>query len=357
MAGAPARPEGASAPSTSHSSPDPGGTLTEHLADPDASWSVGTFGGVAEFIRAPDEPAHIFGDGERTVVCTPRGALALHPDPRVRLVAFERLSADGWSQSAALCLPVADAAMNQRGVVTELGPDRDAPREEDREAILFDLGLGAQQVDFCVRTTDPRTLDLLRAAEGTAFTDPAAGLGPHMPELSPHRVLLTQAARAEVYTPVPPPDGQSPDGPHTHLLPHLLASGRTHAATEPIPAEWVPFAYLFPAHPYSDVLGRPRGFDVDAHDRFQALLERFGDSDVVSAKRWIISAVRAGDAPDTAEESPGGRIVELALRQLAHTDSESSTLRAWWDAHPRHRSAGGGGCAPPSHPEDPPSTH
>ena len=45
--------------------------------------------------------------------------------------------------------------MNRRTVLTELGADRDALRPEDRGSILFDLGLGALQADFCVRIDDP----------------------------------------------------------------------------------------------------------------------------------------------------------------------------------------------------------
>ena len=56
--------------------------------------------------------------------------------------------------------------MAGRTVVTELGPDVAAARAEHRDAILFDVGLGLLQVDAMMRSTDPETLDLLRAAEG-----------------------------------------------------------------------------------------------------------------------------------------------------------------------------------------------
>jgi hypothetical protein len=44
--------------------------------------------------------------------------------------------------------------MNGRGVITELGPDREAVRADDRDALLFDLGLGGGSAAICVRTSD-----------------------------------------------------------------------------------------------------------------------------------------------------------------------------------------------------------
>ena len=73
---------------------------------------------------------------------------------------------------------------------------------------------------------------------------------------SPHRVFVTRAGRVEVYQPIPAHGGVSPEGPHTHVLPKLLAHGRTHAATEPIPAGWVSCAHSYPAHPLRDGYGR-----------------------------------------------------------------------------------------------------
>ncbi len=38
---------------------------------------------------------------------------------------------------------------------------------------------------------------------------------------NPHRVFLSRLGRIEVYQPIPPPSGKSPQGPHTHVLPQL----------------------------------------------------------------------------------------------------------------------------------------
>jgi hypothetical protein len=258
--------------------------LREALADPGTAWSFGSFGAIAEFMRDPDEATSPLPDG-RMGLATERGAIALAPSPDLRPVAYETAVATGWNHAVALCLPEASCAMNRRGVVTELGPDRDAARERDRDAILFDLGLGLLAVDACVRTSDPEAIACLRSGVGLPLFDPASPIGRQLVALSPHRVFLARIGRIEVYAPIPGPGGTSPEGPHTHVLPKLLRGGRTHAATTPIPAGWVPCAGIHPAHPYKDMMGQRIAFDVARHDAFQVLLDRWGDPELLAAKR------------------------------------------------------------------------
>jgi hypothetical protein len=231
-----------------------------------------------------------------------------------------------------LCLPAAQATMHRRTVVTECGPDHEALRPHDRAAVLFDLGLGTEQVDVCVRTADPEALAQLRAGCGRALFAPGNTLGQALPRLSPHRVFICRFARLEVYQRIPAPNEQPPEGPHTHVLPDLLRHQRTHPATAPIPDGWVPALSLYPANPVYDALGRPRPFDSTAHEAFQTLLHGFGDPALVRLKGAVAEAVRADQAPDgfPLPESRAGRaMVRVALRQLAHTDGHRPMLAAW----------------------------
>ena len=263
------------------------------LDDPEAAWSLGSFGAIAEFVRDPDEAVSPLPDG-RLGLATARGAIALAPEPGLRPFAYETAFAGGWNHAVALCLPEATCAMAGRTVVTELGPDAEAARPEDQEAILFDLGLGLRAVDACVRTADPDTLAGLRAGLGRPLFAPGSPTGPGLVAASPHRVFLTRIGRIEVFTPIPGPGGASPEGPHTHILPKLLLAGRTHAATTPIPAGFVPCGALHPAHPYKDALGQRIPFRRERHDAFQRLLDAWGEPALVAAKR----AAEAGrDAP------------------------------------------------------------
>lgn len=268
--------------------------LAEALADQDTTWSLGSFGALAAFLRDPDEPTLPLPDG-RMGLATARGAIALTPDPGLRPLAYETSVDSGWNHAVALCLPEAACAMSRRTLVTELGPDTEAARPEDRDAVLFDLGLDLLAVDACVRTRDPEALASLRAGAGLPLFDPANPIGSRWVALSPHRVFLTRIGRIEVFSPIPGPGGASSEGPHTHVLPTFLKGGRTHAATTPIPAGLVPCGALHPPHPYKDGLGRRIPFDPARHAAFQGLLERWGD------REWL--AIKSGGA-----QEPGSAI-------------------------------------------------
>jgi hypothetical protein len=289
-----------------------GTVIADQLADPRAGWAIGTFGAIAEFMRAPDEPVELSFHG----ALTERGGIRLRLNAEVRAVAWERPAAgDSWVHGIALCLPSEHGAMSRRSALTELGSDREALQEKNREAVLFDLGLGAPHCDFCVRTSDPGMLRALRRA--VAQPELRSGLMRELAALSPDRVMLSRLGRVEVCTPIPAPDGKTPDGPHTHVLPDLLRHRRTHAATVPLPAGMVPSAELFP----------PK-------ENFDALLASYGDPSCLQAKRETLAAVRAGAPPrDIAAYTRAQRLARrVALRQLARTEGPGAALTAWREA-------------------------
>jgi hypothetical protein len=315
--------------------------LDAQLHDPATGWSVGTWGAVADLERGPEEPA----GHDELAMWTARGGVRIESIERVRPIAYERcLRTQGsWRQALALCLLASDAVAHRRTTVTELGPDERAIGPQDREALLFDLGTGCACADFCVRTDDAELVAGLRRGVGRTVWDDSTGLHPLLTERSPARVVLTRAVRAEVTTPIPPPGGTTPPGPHTHLLPKLLATERTHPAIEPIPNGWVPVTTIFPAHPLLDPGAVGIAFDNRRHLRFQALLQRYGDPLHVETKDIVGRAVRAGAKPWTwpagPERTARNRATRVALRQLAHTDPGSPGLAAWRRAfgEPTHR--------------------
>jgi hypothetical protein len=308
--------------------------LRELMADPGAQWSTGTFGAIAEFLRDPDEAASVDLADESLAAATSRGAVAVTTHPELRLVATESVSRNAglWRHAIALCLPEASSAMSGRRAVTELGPDAGAVRGEDRDAILFDLGLGLPQTDACIRTSDPALLKALRASEAKALFEPGNGVLMDILHASPHRVFVSRVARVEVFQAIPPPNGKSPPGPHTHILPKLLRANRTHAATTPMPMGFVPCANVYPAHATFDTEGLPRAFDRARFEAFEELLATFGLPELVAAQCEVVRRVTAGEGPtgfSGADDKFVRGAVRVALRKLKASGMTSPALAAW----------------------------
>ncbi|MEM9724792.1 MAG: hypothetical protein AAF909_04930 [Pseudomonadota bacterium] len=317
-------------------------TLTSALQDWRAGWSVGSFGAIAEFHQDEGEALQVDAPAALTRA-TARGAIRIDRLEGARPVAYETLSprAHRWSHGVALCLPTAEAARPERRKhLTELDLDRDAIRAEDRDGLLFDMGLDQPQIDFCIRTQDPALIETLRGCVGRSLFEadnPAMGaiLAAH-----PHRVAISNVGRAEVFQPIggPATGGVSPEGPHTHVLPKLLRAGRTHSANTPIPEGWTPCAMLHPANPVIGPLGEDTPFDGRAFDAFQRLLELWAAPSHVETKRDVLARLSAGDGPEEFDE-PAGRLeraaLRLALRQQARLaeaegDAARETVIAAW---------------------------
>jgi hypothetical protein len=311
--------------------------LDAQMQNAETQWSVGTFGAIAEFARDAGEPVAFARDAASLAAVTGRGGIRIAPRADLRPFAFETTTKDAWNHRIALCLPEDECAMSGRTVLTDLGPDHDALREQDRQAVLFDLGLGALQVDCCVRIADPEIAAQLRAHCGQpVFGTSAMGI---ILATNPHRVFLSRLGRVEVFQPIPPPDGKSPEGPHTHVLPGLLRHRRTHAATEPIPDGLVPCAHVYPPHPMKDGLDRARPFDRAHHDAFQAILRSYGDPKIVALKQQVLSAVAAGADPSAIPVTNhrfARTTIRVTLRQLRALHESAPSLDAWLAAHERH---------------------
>lgn len=307
--------------------------LERGLADAQAGWNMGSFGAIAEFHHVCDDaPATPAGMAQ----VTDRGGVQITRLDGVRPVAYETLSPHPhrWSQAVSLCLPRAEAAMHKRDILTELGPDKNALRPQDRNAILFDMGLAQLQVDFCIRTADPALLDVLRGNAGRSLF---AADNPAMAAIlraHPHRVALTRIGRVEVYQMIGGPDtgGTSPEGPHTHVLPKLLRTGRTHSANAPIPDGWVPCAGFHPENPVVGRLGEEKALNQAAFDAFQALLSHWGPEEYCAAKAATWSALKAGHPPQTMTEPAtrtGRAGLRNGLRQWRRLHGNSALLDQW----------------------------
>jgi len=310
--------------------------LASQMADPDASWSLGTFGAIAEFVRGKDEPAELKTAGNSISVVTKRGGIRITGQPAIRLVASESTTRESWNHRVAACLPTDQCAMNRNAFLRELGPDTDALREQDKTSILFDLGLDALQADLCVRVADLDVVTKLRACVGRSVFEANNTAMAVILASSPHRVFISRLGRVEVFQMIPPPGGKSPEGPHTHVLPKLLTLKHTHAATEPIPDGMVPCVHVYPAHPAKNALGQKQPFDVARHDAFQNILHCYGVPSLVDFKSKVFAAVSA-DIPPAEFRIPAQRFakttVRVALRQLHASAKQPEILLGWSAAH------------------------
>jgi len=318
-------------------SKSPEAWLLNAVSDPSVSWSVGTFGALAEFSVSPDEAVTATTDGPTATLQSPRGALRFTCRDGARLIAYEGISKipPCWSQGLSLCLPVDRAKLTGFDVLAELGADEEAIRDEDRHGRLIDLGIGSAHIDACVRITDNALYDAIRPYFGKPLFTEGHAAAETLYRASPHRVFRSALARIEVYGPIPEADGATPGGPHTHLLPDLLAHQRPFAANVPIPDGWLPVLNAYPPNALRDGSGDPRSFDVRALDRWLTVMESFGIDQYQTLKQQVFQALDVGDAPD-AVKVPDDRFARIAarvaLRQHAARHGESAILSAWRQA-------------------------
>lgn len=322
--------------------------LRAHLHDRTSSWSIGAYGAIAEFHWLPDDPPGVCQDALQIV--TGAGALRLQLRDEVVAHAYMNLSRHPhrWLHGITLCLPWRRARTAARQVLTELGPDRQAVRQRDRRAVLFDLGLGLSHVDACVRSEVPELLAALRAGCGQSLLGSGHDLIAAIKEANPHRVFMSRLGRVEVYQPIgraghKPP---TPLGPHTHLLPRLLASRRASAEDGDAPAYHRACVYLYPPHPLMDTLGNRKAYDGDAHTRFTALLERWGDKDFLTQRRRAMDAMRSA-MPAHRYPAPADprsrRALRIAIRELRQELGDTELMDDWRRRFDRVR--------PPRHPQ------
>ncbi len=313
---------------------EPFAVIKNHLADPATSWSVVTFGALAEFFHAPDSPIIVTETGESLAVVTPQGAIRIKPHADLRLVPYEGLSSleNAWTQGVLVCLPTAQARLNGRTGIHECGMDDDSLQPEDETALLFDLGLSIAHLDVGIRTADPDLIALLRTNIGRSLFDESSGLLPALKAASPPRVFTTHIARIEAYQEIPAEDGETPLGPHTHLSQKLLQHNRTQAATLPVPDGWVPVLAFYPPNPLRDLSGTLRPFDTDAQADFQALLAAYGPAELTHIKSTFRDAMAVGDGPDktpTPTTKQARTALRVAIRQYHHTHGPSELLERW----------------------------
>jgi len=212
------------------------GTFTDRKG----TWVTGVPGALAEF------PVRL----ERSIEVEVNDAAieAQATDAHLRLTLHDKLRAFAFAGAGpiVLALPRNRATLSRVQGFTPLGVDRDAVDSRHRTHELFDLGLNRQCCRFLIRASSAGFADAMRQHEGKTLQPLLRDAGAAILGESPHRVVESALARIEVFTRIPLPGEQSPEGAHTHLLPSFLESDGDLPAGLAIPAFASPIAMYYP---------------------------------------------------------------------------------------------------------------
>ena len=289
---------------------------------------MGSFGALAEFMWTPSEFVSLTKTESAIEVTSGRGAMRIYMLPDIRALAYQTLWGDhgeAWTSGVALCLPA--LATEKKSGFRHLGTDRHSLRPADLDSVLFDLGIGVGHTSMCIRTRDA---EILAAAQGMEGEDILSSRGAEFIHLlrkkSPVRVMTSPIGRIEVYSPIPDEGGQSPVGPHTHLLPRLARLRRTHSANIPIPYSLQPVLTLHPRSPWRSVGGERRSYDPSVARDFDEIIAEFGDERAREVSRAIQDAVLSSQQPHSFAFPVDRHLrvqARVALRRMAQEGIEA----------------------------------
>ena len=208
------------------------------------TWVIGVVGAVAEFTAVQQASVDVHTYGDDITAYTKNGAIRVKINDDIRALTFDP---PVWELEARIVL----AVKRERGRlpvasgVADLGPDTDALVQE-RNANLYDLGLGRKEGRFCVRLGEGAAREALNGSKGLMFPQALPMIAGPLVAESPTRVVESALGRIEVQGQIPPPDAKSPHGPHTHLLPDHLEAGRALPVGMDLPRAYLPGAIFYP---------------------------------------------------------------------------------------------------------------
>lgn len=220
--------------------------VLESLKQRSGTWAIGCYGALAEFACRPDAPCEVSVCGDTITAITDAGALQLRIGQDVRALELRADDTRDGYRAIFLAALKTKASLPVAQALTPLGLDQGAIRPQDRTSTLFDLGLGRDDMRFCIR---PKAGDLenkMNEASGLSLSHLWETAGTAILRHSPARVVESALGRVEIDAPIPPPGERSPEGPHTHLLPSHLATGRATPPGIDLPPVYALGATFYP---------------------------------------------------------------------------------------------------------------
>ncbi|MEM7093655.1 MAG: hypothetical protein AAF567_11690 [Actinomycetota bacterium] len=213
--------------------------LVAGLTSGSGTWTMGVPGAIAEFYTAVESPQITMAttdDSTSVTAIGSTGALRITIDAQTRSFCFGSTTAP--EEPDAHIVVRTGPGIGSRDSLTELGPDPSPILPTVPGETAFDLGVGRDVARFMVRTADEALISVLRSAIGVTIDALSTQVWQALVDASPTRVVETALGRIEVTSPIPPPDGESPAGCHTHLLPDMLAQGEDLPADIYVPSGW-----------------------------------------------------------------------------------------------------------------------
>jgi len=165
-------------------------------------WTLGSDGAFAEILCSDNAPCEISISEDTISALTRRGGLKLTIDDNVRALKLWKGEPEGGAillvaLKAKTNLPVATG-------LTPLGPDTGALKPECRNDLWFDVGLGRRDLQFCLRTAEPKLADVLTRSADLALSELLRIAGPMIRDHNPTRVFVSPLGRAEMFSLAPP---------------------------------------------------------------------------------------------------------------------------------------------------------
>ncbi|MFQ5782937.1 MAG: hypothetical protein ACE5GR_07790 [Nitrosopumilus sp.] len=293
-----------------------------------SSWAIVRDGVVAEFSVVKGDEVDYSFEKNYLKVDTPRATLCINFDSKLDAIVAES-GAHGctpWTQNIYLCIPKQDAKMSCRDKLTHLGHYKEGQDEGE----LWDLGLGKETLDACIIAKDEQTNKLLQQKEGQYVIDDPNFLR-ELVRHSPTRFFKSKYAYIIVRQKIPLDGEDELEGPHTHLLPPIIQSGKHFHA--PIPDEMIPMIQTDPFGSVIDGNGDFYKWNGFEEDKFQNFLRKYGNQEYLllkeSLKQKIIDGL-SNDATRFIEEYSDSKkqdVFRIILAQIVCDDKTDVQVR------------------------------
>lgn len=210
------------------------------IVDRMGTWVTGMPGALAEFPCTAGR--------EASVHMAPDELIGRADDSQFRLRASDRLRAFAFEKGGPIVIGFSRARIDDTpaATFTPLGADVNAIDPRNASDALYDFGLARRFSRFCIRTGNADFATTLNGLAGLPWNEVFQQAGARILAESPARIVESQLCRIEVYSPIPPPGGSSPDGAHTHFLPQFIALGEEIPAGLALPDYAAPVAIFYP---------------------------------------------------------------------------------------------------------------